>query len=170
MSDTSQGPGWWLASDGKWYPPEAWTGPSRQSDATTFSAGMPAYPASTSPSYGSPPSPSGYPSFPGYSGGYQLAVPPKTNGLAIASLVCSCVGIIPIALGLPCILGIIFGFVSRSQITRSSGTQQGRGLALAGIIVGFSIIGLFILVVSLVVAFSHGTNCVSTNGQICDVN
>jgi uncharacterized RDD family membrane protein YckC len=23
MSDTSQGPGWWQASDGKWYPPEA---------------------------------------------------------------------------------------------------------------------------------------------------
>jgi len=23
MSETSQGPGWWLASDGKWYPPEA---------------------------------------------------------------------------------------------------------------------------------------------------
>ena len=23
MSDTSQGPGWWLASDGKWYPPSA---------------------------------------------------------------------------------------------------------------------------------------------------
>jgi len=22
MSDTSQGPGWWLASDGKWYPPD----------------------------------------------------------------------------------------------------------------------------------------------------
>lgn len=22
MRDTSQGPGWWLASDGKWYPPE----------------------------------------------------------------------------------------------------------------------------------------------------
>ena len=21
MSDTSQGPGWWEASDGKWYPP-----------------------------------------------------------------------------------------------------------------------------------------------------
>jgi len=27
MSDTSQGPGWWMASDGKWYPPE--THPSR---------------------------------------------------------------------------------------------------------------------------------------------
>ena len=23
MSDSSQGPGWWLASDGKWYPPES---------------------------------------------------------------------------------------------------------------------------------------------------
>lgn len=22
MSDVSQGEGWWLASDGKWYPPE----------------------------------------------------------------------------------------------------------------------------------------------------
>lgn len=23
MSDTSQGPGWWVASDGKWYPPDS---------------------------------------------------------------------------------------------------------------------------------------------------
>ena len=23
MSEQSQGPGWWLASDGKWYPPES---------------------------------------------------------------------------------------------------------------------------------------------------
>jgi len=28
MSDTSQGPGWWLASDGKWYPPEQVPGPT----------------------------------------------------------------------------------------------------------------------------------------------
>jgi hypothetical protein len=24
MSDVSQGEGWWLAADGKWYPPPAW--------------------------------------------------------------------------------------------------------------------------------------------------
>jgi len=30
MSDTSQGPGWWLASDGKWYPPEAASPPPPQ--------------------------------------------------------------------------------------------------------------------------------------------
>lgn len=27
MSDVSQGPGWWLASDGRWYPPQAQPGP-----------------------------------------------------------------------------------------------------------------------------------------------
>ena len=32
MSDAPQGPGWWQASDGKWYPPgpAAAPGPSRQ--------------------------------------------------------------------------------------------------------------------------------------------
>ena len=33
MSNTSQGPGWWLASDGKWYPPELWTGPPEANPA-----------------------------------------------------------------------------------------------------------------------------------------
>ena len=28
MSDTSQGPGWWIASDGKWYSPEQKPGPA----------------------------------------------------------------------------------------------------------------------------------------------
>jgi len=28
MSDTSQGEGWWLASDGKWYPPTASSAPT----------------------------------------------------------------------------------------------------------------------------------------------
>ena len=30
MSDTSQGPGWWQASDGKWYPPEQAPGAAPQ--------------------------------------------------------------------------------------------------------------------------------------------
>lgn len=30
MSDQSQGPGWWQASDGRWYSPERWTGPGEQ--------------------------------------------------------------------------------------------------------------------------------------------
>ncbi len=30
MSDASQGPGWWQASDGKWYPPEQAPGYQRR--------------------------------------------------------------------------------------------------------------------------------------------
>jgi Domain of unknown function (DUF4190) len=74
----------------------------------------------------------------------------KNNGLAVASLVCSCVGLI--AFTLPCILGVIFGFVARSQIRRSQGAQKGDGLALAGIIVGFAGIALGIIVISVNVA------------------
>lgn len=33
MSDTSQGPGWWQASDGKWYPPEQAPGAAPQPNA-----------------------------------------------------------------------------------------------------------------------------------------
>src|SRR4051794_33720231 len=31
MSDVPHGPDWWLASDGKWYPPESRAGPARSS-------------------------------------------------------------------------------------------------------------------------------------------
>jgi len=41
MSDTSQGPGWWQASDGKWYPPEQAPGgtPSPGSGVATVDIG-----------------------------------------------------------------------------------------------------------------------------------
>ncbi|MBO9706549.1 MAG: RDD family protein [Arthrobacter sp.] len=45
MSDTSQGPGWWQASDGKWYPPE-------QAPAAAPGAPAPGYGAP--PAYGAP--------------------------------------------------------------------------------------------------------------------
>ena len=34
MSDTSQGPGWWIASDGRWYPPSAQPGPQEVQSVT----------------------------------------------------------------------------------------------------------------------------------------
>jgi hypothetical protein len=69
----------------------------------------------------------------------------RTNGLAIASLICSCAGVF----FLPAILGIVFGFVARSQITRSNGLQRGGGLAIAGIIVGFGWLVLLALGIAL---------------------
>ncbi len=59
MSDTSQGPGWWQASDGKWYPPEAAPGaqpPATAPPAAAYGA-PPAYgaaPAYGQPAYGAP--------------------------------------------------------------------------------------------------------------------
>ncbi len=89
----------------------------------------------------------GQPGFgaPGYSqpypgGGFSpYPATPKNNGLAIASLVCSILGL---CCGVGGVLGVIFGFVARGQIRRSGGAQQGSGLALAGIIVGFVVIAL----------------------------
>ena len=80
----------------------------------------------------------------------------------MASLVCACCGIIPFFFGLSCIVGIVFGFVARSQIRNANGTQGGSGLALAGIIVGFSLIVVFLVVVILVAVFSTTTHCVGS--------
>ena len=47
MSDQSQGPNWWLASDGKWYPPELRSDPVTQ-PAPTATETAPAAPDATS--------------------------------------------------------------------------------------------------------------------------
>jgi hypothetical protein len=169
MSETSQGHGWWLASDGKWYPPEAWTGPPPQTGQAPYTAaGYPPGYQSVERSAGYPTGhpdagypPQGYPSYPSAvypPQGASWNAPPQTNGLAIASLICACAGIIPFLFGIPLVLGIVFGFVARSQIRNARGAQGGAGLALAGIIVGFSIVGLFILVVVLVAIFDPSTH------------
>jgi hypothetical protein len=141
MSETSQGDGWWLASDGKWYPPEAWTGPQAQTGQALYTL------VEHSAGYQSPEPSAGYP-----------LQPRRTNGLAVASLACACAGIIPFLFGLPCVLGIIFGFVARSQIKNARGTQGGDRMALARIIVDFSVIALFILAVVLIAAFDSAAH------------
>ena len=93
MSDTSQGPGWWLASDGKWYPPELWTGPpmtgptSPQGPPGAYAGQVRASPTTGAP-YGGQIPPVGYAPY----ASYGAPVVKRTNGLAIASLVCSCGG------------------------------------------------------------------------------
>ena len=93
----------------------------------------PAYgPGSASPAYGGGPQPVPLVRLRA-THGVRRGDPPKTNGLAIASLICSCAGLFFV----PAIPGIVLGFVARSQIKRSNGAQRGDGLAIAGIIVGF---------------------------------
>lgn len=54
MSDISQGPGWWLASDGRWYPPTEAPGPPSAGTSLDPIA-QPVPPFNQPPSYGTPP-------------------------------------------------------------------------------------------------------------------
>jgi hypothetical protein len=119
--------------------------------APGYAAPQYAAPAYAAPGY--PPSPYGAAyQFPGQ---YQQFRPP-TEGLAIASLVLSCVGIASLCLygvgGLvlgP--LGAILGHVAKRRI-RNTGAG-GDGMALAGIIVGWIATGLGLVIAGLIVAF-----------------
>ena len=80
----------------------------------------------------------------------------RTNGFAIASLAC---GVGQFMFGpLATIPAIVFGHMARSQIRRTG--EQGAGLALAGLILGWAtvILGIVIIVVVLgIAAGMHGT-------------
>jgi hypothetical protein len=75
----------------------------------------------------------------GYVPGATAYAGRRTDGLAIASLICGIVGIVCFFLCLGVILGpaaAIMGFISRQRIASSGGTLGGGGLALAGLILG----------------------------------
>ncbi|RKE63457.1 MULTISPECIES: DUF4190 domain-containing protein [Microbacterium] len=101
------------------------------------------------PPYANPPQqqayqPAGYPP-PAYGyGGYQ---PQKTNALAIVSMIASIVGFIWILPIIGSIAGVIMGHISLSQIKRTN--ENGRGMALAGLIVGYA--GLALAIVGVIV-------------------
>ena len=63
-----------------------------------------------------------------------------TSGMAIASLVCSLTGFF--TCGITSVLGVIFGFVGLSQTKDDA--RPGRGLAIAGLVIGFIFLALWI--------------------------
>lgn len=116
------------------------------SDMTTPPPGNDPYQPYGQPSgqYGPPPGqPYGQPTQP-----FGYAAPPSTNGMAIASLVVSVVSLVVCA-GFTGFVGAILGHVAKGQIKRTH--EQGGGLALAGIIVGWVGFALFIAIVALVI-------------------
>ena len=122
MSDQSQGPGWWMASDGKWYPPESDPAPP-------------------------PPGQFAAPFQPAY-------VQRSTNGMAIASMVLGIVWIY----GIGSILALVFGYMARKQIAESQGTQQGGGMATAGIVLGWIGVGILAAVVVVAIISALGAS------------
>jgi hypothetical protein len=111
--------------------------------------GSPQYPTSGQP-YGQ--NPYGQPQYAPYG-----APQPRTNGLAIASLVCSLAGLVT-CISAP--VGIVLGHIAMKQI-RETG-EQGEGMAKAGLWVGYiftilGILGIAAYIIAIVVFVSNST-------------
>jgi ABC-type phosphate transport system permease subunit len=73
--------------------------------------------------------------------------------MAIASLVMGLIWLYWIG----SILALVFGYIAKNQIDRERGRLTGRGMATAGIVLGWLEIGALVLgvVVGVVVYFQH---------------
>ena len=128
------------------YPP-----PSPSAYPQPAQGGQP--PAYGAPAYGTPP----YGAAPAYGYGAQ----PKTNALSIVSLIASIVGFIGILPIIGSIGGVITGHISLNQLKTSG--ENGRGMALAGTIVGY--VGLAFWIIGAIVLFSFIAWAASQSSQ-----
>ncbi|OPC81453.1 hypothetical protein B4N89_11270 [Embleya scabrispora] len=96
--------------------------------------------------YGQPPHAYGY-----YQPGYGGHLPqPGTNGLAIASMILGIVWIY----WLGSLLAVIFGHIALAQTARTG--QEGRGMAIAGVVLGWvGMAVLAVVIVALIVDSGH---------------
>ena len=109
---------------------------------------QPTQPQSAPPPAEYPAPPGQYPPPPGQYGlppGYVVAPAMRTNGFSIAALVLGIVWIYWIG----SILALVFGYIAKSQIDNSNGTQTGRGMAIAGIVLGWIGVGILVLLIVL---------------------
>jgi len=104
-------------------------------------------PPSTETPSAAPPPPPPYGAAP-YQQPYAPGRPvPATNGMAVASLVLGIIWLFWVG----SILAVIFGYVGKGQIDRSGGSQGGRGLAIAGITLGWVGVGFLVLTIVLAI-------------------
>jgi len=68
-----------------------------------------------------------------------VATTPSTNGFAIASLICA----VAWFMWFGSALGVVFGHVALRQIKAGGGVQRGRGLAIAGLVLGYLSLAFF---------------------------
>jgi Domain of unknown function (DUF1707)/Domain of unknown function (DUF4190) len=82
------------------------------------------------------------------------AVPPRTNPLAIASLVCGLAQ--PFTGGLSMIPAVILGHTAHSQIRRTG--EAGQGLATAGLVLGWTGIVMMLLLITVLIGAAATLN------------
>jgi len=99
------------------------------------------------------PAPQAYPAGYWQPGPYQQVQPQSTEGLAIASLVLGIVWVLWIG----SILAVIFGHVALRRIAREG--KGGRGMAIAGLVLGYIGIGLLAIdiLLSVILTATHNS-------------
>ena len=96
----------------------------------------------------------------GYVPGQMAYAGVRTDGLAIASLICGLVGIVCFFICLGVLLGpiaAIMGFISRQRVASSGGTLGGGGLATAGLILRIVAFVVSVIWFLYIVTGNHGT-------------
>ncbi len=79
----------------------------------------------------------------------------QTNSLAVVSLVAGILGwtLLPF---LGSVVAIICGHMARGEIRRSQGMQEGDGMAIAGLVMGYLVVAITILTVIAIFLFFGG--------------
>lgn len=123
------------------------TGPRAGASAVSGGGGTPGFggPAARGPGAAPVPGAAGYGPGQWYGGPPAM---PRTNGLAIASLVLGILWLYWIG----SLLAVVFGHVALRQVRRANGWQEGRGMAIAGAVLGW--IGIAILAVLVIVGLA----------------
>lgn len=98
------------------------------------------------PQYSPPPPPAAPPAAP-YTASPQYAPEKKTNVMSIISMISSIIGLF--TFGILCLLGVILGHISLSQIKRTN--EGGKGMAITGLIVGY--IGIVGWIIGMIIFF-----------------
>jgi len=83
-------------------------------------------------------------------------MPPRTSGMAVASLVFGVLSWIALPF-IGALLAVVFGHSARSEIRRAPpGTIEGDGMALAGLVLGWVHLAVFIVLIMIVFLFLGG--------------
>ncbi len=158
MSDISQGEGWWLASDGKWYPPTSTPAPDLPPPPDAAPVAPPVAPPVAAPAAApvAPPTPPAYGQAPAYGqnpGFVPAPMAPSSNeaiwSLVLGILSLTCFGFLA---GIP---AVILGMTAKRKIAESGGVIRGQGLATAGLVLGwisiaFSILGILFVILGAI--------------------
>lgn len=130
--------------------------PVAQGSRFCMTCGRPVASAASSPAFASTARPMPSPMY-APATGYAAVGVATTSGFAIASLVLGILG--------GAILAIIFGFIALSQIKKSG--AKGRGMAIAGVVLGFVWSALIVvLIIAAVIGSSYSRY--SGNGSYDD--